>query len=83
MKYAIHLDAGHDRNGNPRRTFVVFDENGTLERAIDEGYAGYGALNRVYEHGTVAILARVNTTATEIKNFHAAEREMKIQPKLL
>ena len=36
---AIHLDAGHDTNGNPRRVFVLLDEKG-IHDVIDEGYRG-------------------------------------------
>jgi hypothetical protein len=33
-------NAGHDRNGNPRRVYVVWDADGRFFDAIDEGYAG-------------------------------------------
>lgn len=36
----IKLNAGNDRNGNPRRVFVIFGEDGTIIKAIDEGYRG-------------------------------------------
>ena len=36
----LHLDAGHDRNGNPRRVFVGIDAAGTAVIVTDEGYAG-------------------------------------------
>jgi myo-inositol-hexaphosphate 3-phosphohydrolase len=36
----IKLNAGNDRNGNPRRVFIVFDEHGCIMKAIDEGYGG-------------------------------------------
>lgn len=35
-----HWKAPHDANGNPRRVFVVFDEQGDIYDAIDEGYSG-------------------------------------------
>lgn len=39
-----HLDAGHDKNGNPRRLFLVFDHDGAIA-AVDEGYEGAGAMD--------------------------------------
>lgn len=35
-----HLRTTNDRNGNPRRVFCVYSEDGRLLDAIDEGYAG-------------------------------------------
>ena len=35
-----HLDAGSDTNGNPRRGFVLYDAQGDIVQAIDEGYRG-------------------------------------------
>jgi hypothetical protein len=36
----IKLNAGNDGNGTPRRVFIVFGEDGTIMKAIDEGYRG-------------------------------------------
>lgn len=38
MTLVIRLDAGHDRNGNPRRVFVALDKHGDIIGACDEGY---------------------------------------------
>jgi len=35
-----HLNARNDRNGNPRRVFVVYAQDGSILDAIDEGYTG-------------------------------------------
>ena len=43
----IKLNAGHDSNGNPRRVYVVFDSEGYIVRAVDEGYRGRAALREV------------------------------------
>lgn len=40
----IRLDAGHDKNGNPRRIFVALGPNSDIVGAWDEGYAGYAAV---------------------------------------
>lgn len=39
-KFYQHLRAENDRNGNPRRLFAVYDNNGDVVDLIDEGYAG-------------------------------------------
>lgn len=46
MKIALHLDVGHDRNGNPRRIFVVLDGEANVLDTIDEGYEGNAALTK-------------------------------------
>ena len=68
MRYAIHLDAGHDANGNPRRAFMVYNEEGELVGSADQGYLGdsdavRGALPLDEQGFKVVILARVTTTA--------------------
>ena len=40
----IRLNAKNDRNGNPRRVFVVIDGTGNITKTVDEGYSGQGAL---------------------------------------
>jgi hypothetical protein len=44
MPIAIHINAGNDTNGNPRRGFIIVDSQGTAIDFIDEGYAGTGSL---------------------------------------
>ena len=36
----IQLAASNDTNGNPRRVFVLFNDNGEIKEVIDEGYSG-------------------------------------------
>ena len=40
----LHLNAGHDVNGNPRRCFVCIGRDGQVFDAVDEGYNGIAAL---------------------------------------
>ena len=40
-KYIQHLRTTNDINGNPRRVFVLYDENGDIVKTIDEGYRGF------------------------------------------
>ncbi len=35
-----YLKAPNDRNGNPRRCFVLMDAEGSIIKVIDEGYSG-------------------------------------------
>ncbi len=43
--HVIKLNAGNDKNGNPRRCFVVFYDRGDINKVINEGYRGYSALD--------------------------------------
>ena len=40
----ILLAAPNDTNGNPRRCYVLFNENGIAVNSWDEGYLGWAAL---------------------------------------
>ena len=40
----VLLAAPNDSNGNPRRCYVLFNENGVGVQAWDEGYNGFLAL---------------------------------------
>lgn len=49
----LHLNAGHDRNGNPRRVYVLIREvNGYsfVAGAWNEGYAGHHVVPAEYQH---------------------------------
>jgi hypothetical protein len=62
---AIHLNAGNDRNGNPRRLFLILNEKATIVRAIDEGYEGTQAL--VPEFASVPVSQQIPTTYKEYR----------------
>lgn len=59
-----HWCAPNDVNGNPRRLFVVFDDQGNIARIVDEGYRGEPADIRALVH-----LPSVRITATEYRNL--------------
>ena len=42
----VHLNAGHNGNGNPRRCFVCIGRDGQVFDVVDEGYNGIAALWR-------------------------------------
>lgn len=53
MSLAIHIDAGHTKNGNPRRGWIIADDGGSFIDFVDEGYYGHKALERAgYGHVT-------------------------------
>jgi len=43
---AIYIDAGRDRNGNPKRGWIIADQDGAFTDFIDEGYEGKSSLAR-------------------------------------
>jgi hypothetical protein len=45
MALAIKINAGNDRNGNPRRGWIIAADSGAFINFVDEGYAGVGALS--------------------------------------
>ena len=42
----LHLNAGHNVNGNPRRCYVCIGRDGCIIDTVDEGYDGLAALWR-------------------------------------
>ena len=42
----LHLNAGHNVNGNPRRCYVCIGRDGSIIDTVDEGYDGFSALYR-------------------------------------
>lgn len=45
----IRLNAGNDRNGNPRRVFAGVARNGDFLGVYDEGYSGKGAMPKAWQ----------------------------------
>ena len=46
--FIAHLATKNDANGNPRRIFVVFDADGNVIDAVDEGYRGTAVVDEKY-----------------------------------
>ena len=64
----IRLCAKNDVNGNPRRVFVLLDSDGCIVRAIDEGYAGVGALDGIFDYRQLGI-PDFDTTPAEYRRL--------------
>ncbi len=65
---AIKIRATNDRNGNPRRGWLVYTNRGDFRGFVDEGYSGEGALRLAHPGRTFLVLASVkfyNETAQE------------------
>lgn len=62
----MHLCAPNDRNGNPRRVYIVFPKDGDPQ-SFDEGYVGDNAVpQHIFEQ---VDFYRVNVSATEYRNW--------------
>lgn len=60
----LRVDAGHDKNGNPRRANILFDDDdGSAVGVVIEGYYGSGAL----KEAAVAIAVGLGVRAASIK----------------
>ncbi len=62
----IHLLAPSDKNGKPRRLYLVVTADGDVKEAIDEGHAGDSAYRNKY--GKLPEIS-ISTTATEYKDW--------------
>lgn len=70
-KLAIHLNAGNDRNGNPRRLFLLVTVNkgeATVIDAINENYYGESAVSKA-GYKNVPIIGRFDTTPSEYRDL--------------
>ena len=79
---AVHLNAGNDANGNPRRIFVILDDQARVLDAVEEGYEGVsGALKNAGYEG-IAVSPRFDTTPAEYKALksHAATQRLRTNP---
>lgn len=63
----LHLCASNDRNGNPRRCFVVIDKYGSVIDVIDEGYSGKAAVTRKWP--SVKEGPRINVPPKEYRSY--------------
>jgi len=75
-KYAIHIGAPNDTNGNPRRGWVVYDADGDYLGSVDEEYRGGAGLDLEYPNAIV--LASVPVSATVYRAWiHKAEGRLR------
>lgn len=68
MNIAIRLNAGNDRNGNPRRCYVILDGNNDIIKVIDEGYTGYAAI-KDYPDINPSNVPTIATSASEYRDL--------------
>lgn len=72
MNTIQHICAPHDKNGNPRRLFLVTTHNLDRILAFDEGYAGSRAIPAVLSQGVPTPahwLPSINVSATEYRRL--------------
>lgn len=65
---AVHLNAGNDRNGNPRRLFLVVDAGANVLAAVDEGFEGSAALERA-GYKNLPTTDQISTTPSEYREL--------------
>jgi hypothetical protein len=63
----IKLCAKNDCNGNPRRVYVLFDSEGNVVRARDEGFIGRSAVAGLIDKS--APIPEFDTTPTEYRRL--------------
>lgn len=71
-----HWRADNDSNGNPRRIYMVWDRDGRLIAALDEGYSGFPrALSDKQRSGRLIDLGSVNIANSEYRSTLRWARE--------
>lgn len=53
----VRVQAKNDTNGNPRRGWIQFAEDGSFLQFIDEGYQGRGAISELVMNGEADTIA--------------------------
>lgn len=64
IKFIQHLQATNDTNGNPRRVYVFYDDNGDIIKTVDEGYQGFRK-----EWRGIKQLPEIKVMPSEYKHF--------------
>lgn len=74
MLTAIHLKAKNDTNGNPRRLYLILDNDSDAVDAVDEGYKGRGALDEHYEGVPIGVTIQVTPKEYRdwLRHFHGS-----------
>lgn len=65
---AIYIDAGNDRNGNPKRGWIIAEDDGQFKDFVDEGYGGIGNLRAQY--GNIASTQRIEVAKSVYRDVH-------------
>jgi len=60
---AVKINAGNNSNGNPRRGWFVYDREGYFQGFVDDGYAGYGGLRKLFPN-VIEVGTTIPTTPT-------------------
>lgn len=84
---AIKINAGNDRNGNPRRGWIICNESGEFVDFVDEGYAGNGALRTSSYSSATPTTQELEVAPSVYREaynhaYGAVERQMKRENKL-
>jgi len=67
---ALHLDAGHTTNGNPRRLYLIIDpQSGNVVDAVDEGHRGHGVVPKGVQHIWLYGTDRIAITPKEYRDL--------------
>ena len=69
--FLIHLCAPNDRNGNPRRLYLEFNDHGVAVRHWLEGYKGSHCVPAELRHAA-ATAPRINVAAAEFNAWRRA-----------
>jgi hypothetical protein len=69
---AVYIDAGRTTNGNPRRGWIIFGQNGEFIEFVDEEYLGSSALDRAGFKG-IHSTGRIPTTASIYRQLKKGE----------
>jgi len=66
---AIHLNAGNDASGNPRRLYVIVDIGGAVHAVIDEGYNGQQAIRMAGFPSSTPIIGQFPVPVRDYRNL--------------
>jgi hypothetical protein len=72
----VRVQAKNDVNGNPRRGWIQFSDDGNFIQFIDEGYLGFGAISELVEKGEADTIA-ITIEPSEYKRFKKSREAVK------
>ena len=66
---AVYVGTKNDRNGNPRRGWIIYAADGQVDDFVEEGYQGIGALREKYARTPSTSFRKMEVTSSEYRQL--------------
>jgi hypothetical protein len=74
MALAIYINAGNSTSGNPKRGWIIANDDGIFINFVDEGYEGVGAL-KTAGYANIPRTSRIDVTPSTYKDAYRQSQD--------